>query len=355
MSSSAPIEQVPIHLYIPGDTVHGHDEHGFAEHSDDELGHDEHGPSWIHGDVGIDALWIDAGKVDSSIPLVLRLRTTSDLEVAAGSPSAGIAVHTADTQILLEHDAPDSLKRRPLYLMSRPPSTENVTGCLDEIAHGVDDLRKAGFETLFCCMAVTECVALHRCYSFLKHELGVGTVVGLRPGGEGSEFLVHASLQIGSLFYDALADMVLIMPKDSEALNRRDMLHLLHIVKSALSPLGRYPAAYTLISCPMCGRCEIDITGMTRDVDRLMSSIESEYRDRGISLAALGGISVAVMGCNVNGPGEARSADIGIAGGRAGTGTIFMKGNVYETLPEAALMERFSELLHTLIDERADA
>jgi (E)-4-hydroxy-3-methylbut-2-enyl-diphosphate synthase len=258
-------------------------------------------------------------------------------------------------RLLIEHGAPDSLKRTPLYLLSRPPAATDIAESLDDIAHSVDNLRKAGFENLFCCLAVTQCVELHGAYSFLKRELGIGTVAALSPGGEGLHTLVRGALHIGSLFYDALADVVLLMPGKKGTLSRHDITGLLQIAKGALSPLGRYPASYTLVSCPMCGRCEIDITGMTQDVDRLLSSTEKEYRDRGISLAALGGISVAVMGCNVNGPGEARGADIGIAGGRAGSGTIFLKGSVYETLPEAALLPRFKTLLHTLIDEKANA
>jgi (E)-4-hydroxy-3-methylbut-2-enyl-diphosphate synthase len=101
----------------------------------------------------------------------------------------------------------------------------------------------------------------------------------------------------------------------------------------------------------MCGRCEIDIPGMTEEVERLMHSIEKEYLKKGMPLEKRGGVTVAVMGCNVNGPGEAKSADIGIAGGRGGSATIFIKGRVHATLPEGELLERFSQLVHDLIDE----
>jgi (E)-4-hydroxy-3-methylbut-2-enyl-diphosphate synthase len=90
---------------------------------------------------------------------------------------------------------------------------------------------------------------------------------------------------------------------------------------------------------------------MTEEVARLMHSIEIEYREKGKSLSERGGITVAVMGCNVNGPGEARDADIGIAGGRGGSGTIFIKGTVHATLPEGELLDRFSHLVRNLIEE----
>jgi (E)-4-hydroxy-3-methylbut-2-enyl-diphosphate synthase len=60
------------------------------------------------------------------------------------------------------------------------------------------------------------------------------------------------------------------------------------------------------------------------------------------------------MGCNVNGPGEAKGADIGIAGGRGGSGTIFLNGRAHVTLPEKDLLDEFSKLVRDLIDEKID-
>jgi (E)-4-hydroxy-3-methylbut-2-enyl-diphosphate synthase len=91
---------------------------------------------------------------------------------------------------------------------------------------------------------------------------------------------------------------------------------------------------------------------MTEQVDRIMQSIKSSYGERGTPLEDMGGITVAVMGCNVNGPGEAKGADIGIAGGRGKTGTIFMKGSPYKTLPEENLLGEFEKLVKNLVEEK---
>jgi (E)-4-hydroxy-3-methylbut-2-enyl-diphosphate synthase len=79
-----------------------------------------------------------------------------------------------------------------------------------------------------------------------------------------------------------------------------------------------------------------------------MREIESRRRN----LEDTGGITVAVMGCNVNGPGEAREADIGIAGGRGGTGTIFTGGRPVATLSEDRLLPEFQRMVEALIEER---
>jgi len=85
-----------------------------------------------------------------------------------------------------------------------------------------------------------------------------------------------------------------------------------------------------LISCPTCGRTEIDLCSLANKVEEALKSVESH-------------ITVAVMGCVVNGPGEACEADIGVAGGK-GCGAIFVKGKVIKTVPE-------DEILPTLLDE----
>jgi (E)-4-hydroxy-3-methylbut-2-enyl-diphosphate synthase len=88
-----------------------------------------------------------------------------------------------------------------------------------------------------------------------------------------------------------------------------------------------------LISCPTCGRCEIDLFGIVEEVDHRV-----RFMDRNLK--------VAVMGCIVNGPGEARDADIGIAGGR-GLGILFKKGKIIKKVPENELLD---ELMKAIAD-----
>ena len=85
-----------------------------------------------------------------------------------------------------------------------------------------------------------------------------------------------------------------------------------------------------IISCPTCGRCEIDLFALVEQVEKALGSIEAAPK-------------VAIMGCVVNGPGEAREADIGVAGGR-GQGILFKKGKVMKKIPE-------NELARVLIRE----
>ena len=94
--------------------------------------------------------------------------------------------------------------------------------------------------------------------------------------------------------------------------------------------LGMRNDGIKFVSCPTCGRTEIDLIGLADKVEKAVSHIKKP-------------IKLAVMGCAVNGPGEAREADIGVAGGD-GCGLIFKKGEIIKKLPE-------SELLAALLDE----
>jgi len=86
----------------------------------------------------------------------------------------------------------------------------------------------------------------------------------------------------------------------------------------------------TVTSCPTCGRTQIDLIGLTQKVEKAVKNIDKD-------------IHIAVMGCVVNGPGEAREADIGVAGGK-GMGAIFAKGKVIKSVKE-------KDILKTLLEE----
>ena len=104
--------------------------------------------------------------------------------------------------------------------------------------------------------------------------------------------------------------------------------------KLILRTLGLRRGGIEVVSCPTCGRTQIDLISIANEVERRCQGLEKN-------------IKVAVMGCVVNGPGEARDADVGIAGGK-GVGLLFQKGEIIRKVPEAelvdALMQEISRL-----------
>ncbi|NTU43582.1 MAG: flavodoxin-dependent (E)-4-hydroxy-3-methylbut-2-enyl-diphosphate synthase, partial [Nitrospirales bacterium] len=96
-----------------------------------------------------------------------------------------------------------------------------------------------------------------------------------------------------------------------------------------LKSLGLREHGAEIISCPTCGRCQIDLKPLARKVEDVLREVKEP-------------ITVAVMGCVVNGPGEAREADFGIAGGK-GMGLVFRKGEVVKNVPEEELLDALLE------------
>jgi len=94
-----------------------------------------------------------------------------------------------------------------------------------------------------------------------------------------------------------------------------------------LSSLGLRSHGLNIISCPVCGRCEVDFFKIVTEIEKRLFSVKSDY-------------TVAVMGCMVNGPGEAKEADIGVACGR-GVGVLFKKGKIYRRLKESEIVPEF--------------
>jgi len=98
---------------------------------------------------------------------------------------------------------------------------------------------------------------------------------------------------------------------------------------------------FDLVACPSCGRAEVDVYALANAVEERVKDIDVPMR-------------VAVMGCIVNGPGEAREADVGVAAGK-GKGQIFVRGEVVRTVPEEAIVEEIVAEAHKLAAELAAA
>ena len=152
-------------------------------------------------------------------------------------------------------------------------------------------------------------------------HLGI-TEAGLPPAG-----IIRSSVGIGILLYEGLGDTLRV----SLSSNPRDEVFAAYEILKSLDMREHGPV---LVSCPSCGRSESDILGLAETVNEYLQDIKKP-------------IKVAVMGCIVNGPGEARDADVGIACGK-GRGAIFKKGKVVKTVEEhqflQALLQEISNL-----------
>ena len=146
--------------------------------------------------------------------------------------------------------------------------------------------------------------------------------IGVTETGPVKQGLMKSAMGIGALLLDGIGDTIRVSLTD-------DPVEEVYAAKDILKAAGLRKEGVNIISCPTCGRTRIDLIGLVNKVDEALKDCQKP-------------ITVAVMGCVVNGPGEAREADIGIAGGD-GWGMIFEKGEQVEKLP-------YDELLPALLN-----
>jgi (E)-4-hydroxy-3-methylbut-2-enyl-diphosphate synthase len=149
-------------------------------------------------------------------------------------------------------------------------------------------------------------------------HLGI-TEAGLPPAG-----IARSAIGIAMLLREGIGDTIRVSLTGDPVLQVR-------IGREILSSLEINTTGVTLVTCPTCGRCEVDLAGLARAVEAELRPVDRALRQAGRSLR------VAVMGCAVNGPGEAKEAEAGIAGG-AGKGVVFVQGRPVATVPERELV-----------------
>ncbi len=151
--------------------------------------------------------------------------------------------------------------------------------------------------------------------------------IGVTETGPVKQGLIKSAMGIGALLLDGIGDTIRVSLTD-------DPVEEVYAAKDILKAAGLRKDGVNIISCPTCGRTRIDLIGLVNQVDSALKHCQKP-------------VTVAVMGCVVNGPGEAREADIGIAGGD-GWGMIFEKGAQVEKLPYDQLLPALLERIEAL-------
>jgi (E)-4-hydroxy-3-methylbut-2-enyl-diphosphate synthase len=154
-------------------------------------------------------------------------------------------------------------------------------------------------------------------YRLLSEQTNYPLHLGVTEAGTPSMGMVKSAMGIGGLLCMGIGDTIRVTLT-------ADPVEEIYAAKDILKAAGLRKEGVNIISCPTCGRTRIDLISLVNQVDAALKDCTKP-------------ITVAVMGCIVNGPGEAREADIGIAGGD-GWGTIFVKGQQVEKLPYEELL-----------------
>lgn len=181
-----------------------------------------------------------------------------------------------------------------------------------------EHFESLGFRDIVLSLKASDVVTTMEAYRCIAKECDYPLHLGVTAAGPASSSIMKSAIGIGGLLSEGIGDTlrVSITGHPTEEIKAG---------KGILEALGlREPEGWELISCPTCGRCEIDLASI---VEEVKAKLPPEKR----------GLQIAIMGCAVNGPGEARESDIGIAGGH-GFGLLFKRGEMVRKIPESEMV-----------------
>lgn len=216
-----------------------------------------------------------------------------------------------------------SLDKKLLEKYGHPTAEALVESAFEHIAL----LEKYGFYDTCVSMKSSTVPTMVAAARLFREKCDYPLHIGVTETGPVRMGLMKSAMGIGALLLDGIGDTIRVSLTD-------DPVEEVYAAKDILKAAGLRKEGVNIISCPTCGRTQIDLIGLVNQVDVALKDCEKP-------------ITVAVMGCIVNGPGEAREADIGIAGGD-GCGMLFEKGKQIEKLPYdqllPALLERIKNI-----------
>jgi (E)-4-hydroxy-3-methylbut-2-enyl-diphosphate synthase len=207
-----------------------------------------------------------------------------------------------------------SIERDLLAKYGRPTPQAMCESAMRHVAL----LNKFDFDDIVISLKSSDVPMMVEAYELLSEMCDYPLHLGVTEAGAGTAGLVKSSVGIGALLMHGIGDTIRVSLTDDPA---KEIEAGYEILRAA----GLYNRGVQIISCPTCGRTKIDLITLAHKAEERLHSIDKPLK-------------VAIMGCAVNGPGEAREADIGIAGGD-GEGLIFKKGQILRKVPEDRLLD----------------
>ncbi len=250
---------------------------------------------------GVDGLRINPGNIGDKnrIQQVVRMAKKSRIPIRIGVNSG-------------------SLEKDILEKFGSPTAEALVESGLRHVAI----LESLDFYDIKISLKSSDVSTTVKAYRMIGEKVDYPLHLGVTEAGTLIGGTVKSSIGIGSLLLDGIGDTIRVSLTE-------DPVREIEVGKEILRSLGLYRKGIEIISCPTCGRCSIDLIKIASRVADEVKSLDKPLK-------------IAIMGCAVNGPGEAREADLGIAGGKD-KGVIFRKGKIIRTVKEEELVDALME------------
>ncbi len=252
---------------------------------------------------GIDKLRINPGNIgsDDKIKIVVQMAKEKGIPIRIGVNSGSI-----EKYILEKYGKP------------------TADGMVESAMYHIKLLEKNDFNDIVVSLKASNVKMMVEAYRKISKLVDYPLHLGVTEAGTAFQGTVKSAIGIGGLLVDGIGDTIRVSLTE-------DPVEEIKVAKEILKVLGFIEDGVEMVSCPTCGRTEIDLIGLAKRVEK---EFENEKRK----------LKIAVMGCIVNGPGEAKEADYGIAGGK-GVGVIFKKGKIVKKVKESEILIELKKLI----------
>lgn len=197
-------------------------------------------------------------------------------------------------------------------------------GLVYEATRHIEILERNGFDDIVVSLKASDVKTMIAAYRLMAEKCNYPLHLGVTEAGPSYTGTIKSAIGIGSLLADGIGDTIRVSLTDNP-------IEEIRAAKEILKALDLKDSAAKIVSCPTCSRCSINLIDIAKEVEKRLATLDN-------------GITVAVMGCVVNGPGEASNADIGITGAN-GEGLIFKHGKIIKRVKEENIIdELFCEI-----------
>jgi len=260
---------------------------------------------------GVDGLRLNPGNIGARKYVEEVVRAASERKIPI---RIGVNAGSLEKDLLQKYDGP------------------TAAGMVESGLRHIRILEDVGYNEIKISLKASDPLMMIEAYRMLAEQVDYPFHLGVTEAGTPSIGTIKSAVGLGTLLAEGIGDTIRVSLA-------ADPVEEVRVGREILKSLGLKKEGLTFVACPSCGRADVDLVGLAKTVEERMLPYSNLD------------IHVAVMGCEVNGPGEARAADLGVAGGK-GIGLIFKRGEIIRKVPEAQIVDALMEEVEKFAAEK---
>jgi (E)-4-hydroxy-3-methylbut-2-enyl-diphosphate synthase len=260
---------------------------------------------------GVDGLRLNPGNIGARKYVEEVVRAASERKIPI---RIGVNAGSLEKDLLQKYDGP------------------TAAGMVESGLRHIHILEDVGYNEIKISLKASDPLMMIEAYRMLAEQVEYPFHLGVTEAGTPSVGTIKSAVGLGTLLAEGIGDTIRVSLA-------ADPVEEVRVGREILKSLGLKKEGLTFVACPSCGRADVDLVGLAKTVEERMLPYSNLD------------IHVAVMGCEVNGPGEARAADLGVAGGK-GIGLIFKRGEIIRKVPEAQIVDALMEEVEKFAAEK---